>query len=303
MLFLLSPAKTLDETPCGPGVPAATAPAFAAEAEQLAGALAALPPASLRTLLCVSAPLAELNAKRYAAFATARAKQAAFAFDGPAYKALAAHTLTPEQLAYLQPRLRVLCGLYGTLRPLDAIKPYRLEMGAKLSGTRAGAPDLYAFWGDRLARALAADADALPAPEARCVVNVASGEYFHAVKPHVAALGCPVVTCVFPGPAVHAKAARGGLVRYAALTGATRPEQLKGFTGARGEWRFVPGESDDARLVFHRGAPSSAAPKKAPAKAKAKAEEAGGGAADDEEAAQQPAAKKRRAPATRACRV
>jgi len=289
MLFLLSPAKTLDERPAGADAPSATTPVFAADATKLAGALSALPVADLRTLLSVSAPLAELNARRYRAFPTAPAKHALFTFNGQAYarNALDAGSLKAPQVLYLQQRLRILCGLYGVLRPLDAIKPYRLEMGAKLGHLRSlDAVDLYAFWGDRLARQVAEDVRCLPEEE-RCVVNVASGEYSAAVlKRHAALLGCLLVTCVFPGPAVHAKAARGGIVRYAAVTGATRVEQLKDFSGHAGEWRFSEAQSNESTLVFLRTAG---------AKTSRKLEQ---DEEEEEEAA--PAAKKRVAPKSRA---
>ena len=219
--------------------------------------------AELRALLSVSGPLAELNAERYKSFPTAPSKQALFSFDGQAYakNALNANSLTIPQVHWLQQRLRILCGLYGVLRPLDAIKPYRLEMGCKLTGKKLsqqlGASDLYSFWDDRVAKAVAADVAALPEAE-RCVVNVASQEYAAVVlKRHTGQLGVPIITCAFPGPAVHAKAARGGIVRYAATVGATSPEQLKGFTGANGEWRFCERQSTDTTLVFLRCEPKA----------------------------------------------
>ena len=284
MLFLLSPAKTLDESP-SPAGSVATAPVFGKDADTLAAALARLPVDQLRTLLSVSVPLASTNHARYAGWSTAAEKAAIFSFHGHAYKALDWPSLKPEQLAYVERHLRVLCGLYGVLRPTDAIKPYRLEMGAKLKGTSLKAADLDAFWGDRVAAALRAD---VAAQSASCVVNVASGEYWQVVKPHVEQLGCPLVTCVFPGPAVHSKAARGSIVRYAAVTGAATPADLRGFTGAKGEWRYVPGESDEHTLVFHRGAP--AGPAKAPGKAAAKR----GAKAEDDDDEEEPAPTKAR---------
>ena len=276
MLFLLSPAKTLDESPKPAGTQA-TAPVFAKDADTLAAALGRLPVDQLRSLLSVSQPLAAANHARYAGWSTAAEKAAIFAFHGHAYKALDVPSLGKEQQAYVERHLRVLCGLYGVLRPTDVIKPYRLEMGAKLKGTALKAADLYTFWGDRVAAALRAD---VAAQTACCVVNVASGEYWQVVKPYVTQLGCPLVTCVFPGPAVHSKAARGSIVRYAAVTGAATPADLRGFSGSNGEWRFVPAESDEQTLVFHRGAP--AGPAKAPGKAAAK-RGAKSAAEDDEE--------------------
>ena len=161
------------------------------------------------------------------------------------------------------------------------MKPYRLEMGAKFA-TKAG-KDLYAYWRDRVAKAVLADVAALPAGE-RCLVNVASAEYFNVVKPYVEQLpDCPLYTMVFRGATVYVKGARGAIVRYAALTGATRPEQLRGFTGLQGEWRYVAAASDDRNYVFERGAPKAAAAPKARGKAKrgAEAEE---GDVDEEDA-------------------
>jgi cytoplasmic iron level regulating protein YaaA (DUF328/UPF0246 family) len=286
MLFLLSPAKTLDEKPARAGV-ARTEPVLGAEAQQLASALAALTPAALRTLLDVSAPLAELNHGRYASFASAAEKQAILAFNGPAYKALDAAALTPAQLDWVQRRLRILCGLYGVLSPLDAIKPYRLEMGAKLQ-TKAGR-DLYAFWGAKVMESVRADMAQLPAAE-RCLVNVASAEYFQVVKPFITDAE-NLYTMVFHGATVHVKAARGAIVRYAALSGATRPEELRGFTGLQGEWRFVASSSSERSFVFERGAPAKpqAAPKAAARKAPAKRTAEAAEAADAEEQEAAPA--------------
>ena len=157
---------------------------------------------------------------------------------------------------------RILSGLYGALRPLDAMKPYRLEMGTKFA-TAGGKKDLYAYWTDCVAKAVLADVAALPAGE-RCLVNVASAEYYQVIKPFVEKLeDCPVYTMVFRGATVFVKGARGAIVRYAALIGATQPEQLRGFTGLQGEWRYVASASDERNYVFERGAPAkpAAAPK------------------------------------------
>ena len=176
--------------------------------------------------------------------------------------------------------------MYGMLRPLDALRPYRLEMGTKLA-TDAGR-DLYAYWGARVATAVLADVAQLPAAE-RCLINVASAEYFQVLKPHLADAAVPVYTMVFHGATVYVKGARGAIVRYAAETGATHPEQLRGFTGLQGEWRFVASASSEREYVFERGAPTkkaaAAAPKKAAARGKraaddAAAEDAGGDAAE-----------------------
>jgi hypothetical protein len=148
-------------------------------------------------------------------------------------------------------------------------------MGAKLA-TKAGR-DLYAFWGSKVAESLRDDVALLP-PAERCVVNVASAEYFQVVKPHVELLGVPLYTMVFHGATVHVKAARGAIVRYAAANGLTSPEQLRGFTGLQGEWRCDAAASSERSFVFERGAPArpaaapKAAAKRAPPAAKRAAE-------------------------------
>ena len=251
MLFILSPAKTLDESAVA--VPT-TAPRFDLEATALAVDLAKLPSSALRELLGVSAPLAALNAKRYAEFSSGRAKAAVFAFYGPAYKALAAAQLPPAAKEWLGPRLRILCGLYGVLRPFDGVRPYRLEMGQR---TPAGKP-LLAHWGTRIAEAIRADVAALP-PAERVVVNVASAEYAAAVLPHAALLGARVVHVRFPGASVHAKQSRGAIVAFAARAGATRVEELHAFTGLAGELRYDASASTPDELVFVRGGGRGAA--------------------------------------------
>ena len=169
------------------------------------------------------------------------------AFEGAAYKGMDAKSLGADDLGYLQSSLRILCGLYGVLRPYDAIRPYRLEMSTKLAvGSHA---NLYAYWGDALTESLNAEIDATAAP---FVLNVASQEYAKSVK--LAALRAPVVTANFPGPAVHAKEARGAITRYCAEQRVTRPDELRGFTGRAGEWAYVEAESTETKLVFHRGA-------------------------------------------------
>lgn len=145
-------------------------------------------------------------------------------------------------------------------------------MGCKFGN--AHGKDLYAYWRDRVAKAVLADVAALPAGE-RCLVNVASGEYFAVVKPFVEKLAdCPLYTMVFRGATVYVKGARGAIVRYAAQIGATRPEQLRGFTGLQGEWRFVASASDERSFVFERGQPAKPAAAKPAAKAKRGAEAA-----------------------------
>ena len=254
MLFLLSPAKSLDyETP--PHVATHTRPVFVDEAAELIGILRQKTPAEIAQLMSLSDALATLNVGRYAAwsprFTAANAKQAVLAFNGDVYDGLEARTLKPEQLDWAQQHVAILSGLHGVLRPLDRLQPYRLEMGTRLATPRG--KDLYAYWGSRIAEYLNGRlrADASPV-----VVNLASEEYFKAVDLKI--LKARVVQCVFEdwkGGAwkiisFHAKRARGLMARYAIETQALLPEQLQGFD--RGGYAFEPGASGRDRLVFRR---------------------------------------------------
>ena len=149
MLIVLSPAKTLDyATP--PTISTTTLPLFPDRSAALIKRLKQLSAGEIGTLMSISAPLAELNAARYSHWrkivSAANAKQAVLAFNGDVYEGLDAPSLKPAQLDYLQSHLRILSGLYGVLRPLDLMQPYRLEMGTRLANQRG--KDLYAFWGD-----------------------------------------------------------------------------------------------------------------------------------------------------------
>ena len=165
MITVISPAKRLDETPRSlPAGLTPTEPAFAADAAKLARIARALSVDDLRALMDISEPLARLNRDRFKAFCATpdpqTTKPAAFCFDGDTYAGLEARTLDPDALLWAQDHLRILSGLFGLLRPLDLIQPYRLEMGSRLANPKG--PDLYAFWGTKLARALnAAAADAI----------------------------------------------------------------------------------------------------------------------------------------------
>jgi uncharacterized protein len=289
MLVVISPAKAmrLDESA---RAAVKAAPRFASVADALAASLASVPAAGLAKMMDLSPSLASLNAERYGSWAAQPTVAAAWAMDGPAFKALDARSLAPGAA---DRTVRVLSGLYGLLRPTDAIKPYRLEMGSALRapGTRApadlagGCASLYDFWGARVAHGLeadlaAAEKDAGVTPGSGVIVNAASQEYWKAVAGHFKP-GTRVVTAVFPGPAVHAKAARGALARFAAELGsgskAAGVEGLKGFTGSAGEWSYDAGASDGDRLVFVRGAAKAGGAKKAAAAKAAAAKRGGGG--------------------------
>jgi len=254
MLFVISPAKSLDfDTP--PVTTEYSQPAFLARSRLLVERLRELSPAELSRLMDISDALAVLNVTRYAdwapPFTLDNAKQALLAFNGDVYEGLDAASLAPAALVWCQQHLRILSGLYGLLRPLDLIQPYRLEMGTKLAN--AVGKDLYAFWGEEITQALNAD---LPESGPAVLVNLASEEYFKSVKPK--ALKARIVNCVFEDwkggrykiISFYAKRARGLMVRYAASHGLSQPEGLQGFN--LDGYAFVPEVSDGDTYVFRR---------------------------------------------------
>ncbi|WP_198972144.1 peroxide stress protein YaaA [Xylophilus sp. ASV27] len=255
MLLLLSPAKSLDyETPVPPGLPA-TEPPFPAQTKALVGLLRQQSPQQIAQLMSISDALAALNVARYAAWspkATAgNSRQAVLAFNGDVYEGLDARTLSAEDLAWAQDHLAILSGLYGVLRPLDRLQPYRLEMGTRLPN-EAGA-DLYHFWRPRIAELLNTRLRADPTP---VVINLASQEYFKSVDPRL--LKARVVDCVFQDwkngryaiISFHAKRARGLMARFAIQHRAITPFQLQAFD--LGGYRFDAQASGPDRLVFRR---------------------------------------------------
>ncbi|WP_133650566.1 peroxide stress protein YaaA [Paraburkholderia flava] len=256
MIIVLSPAKSLDyETP--PHVRKHTLPDFIEDAAELIGGLRCLSPQQISTLMDISDPLARLNFQRYAdwspEFGTHNAKQAVLAFNGDVYEGLDARSLSAADLDYAQKHVRVLSGLYGLLRPLDLLQPYRLEMGTRFANGRG--KDLYAFWGERITHALNAQLKK-NTRAAKVLVNCASTEYFRSVKPKL--LDAPVVTPVFEDwkggrykvISFHAKRARGMMARYAVEGRLEAPEQLKGFD-AEG-YAFDADASNDSTYVFRR---------------------------------------------------
>jgi len=256
MLFVLSPAKTLDFTPAPADLPV-TAPQMRAETARLAAATRRLSTADLRRLMDISDKLAELNVARFRAFdarAEDKGEPAALAFAGDVYDGLDARSLDADALAWAQDRVRILSGLYGVLRPLDRIQPYRLEMGTRLANPRGAT--LYDFWGDRLAKALNAAAAGHAEP---VVINLASQEYFGAVDAR--ALKLPVVTCLFKQEkdglmrnlGLYAKTARGLMTRYAIDRRIENAEALKAFDLAG--YRYRPHLSGPAEWVFTRPQP------------------------------------------------
>lgn len=260
MLYLLSPAKSLDyDSRTPPEVEAlATRPDFVDEAAALVEAMRGKTPAEVASLMALSDPLAQLNVARYGAWRRVHtrhnARPAVLAFDGDVYGGLDAKTLTLEDLAWAQRHLVILSGLYGALRPLDRLQPYRLEMGTRLA--IGDAKDLYGWWGDRIAGYLNRR---LRGQDRPVVVNLASQEYFRAAdRP---ALKARVVECVFEeGRAggwqivsFFAKRARGLMARHAVRHRLERPEDLRGF--AEEGYAFAPSVSTPDRLVFRRSNP------------------------------------------------
>lgn len=255
MLIVLSPAKSLDFT-AAPESVAITAPQMTDQVAELAKTTRKLRVADLKRMMSLSDSLAKLNRERFQAFdpASDEGVQAAFAFNGDVYSGLKARELDRKGLAWAQDHIRILSGLYGVLRPLDAIQPYRLEMGVRIK-TRRG-HSLYDFWGSRVSEALNAAAQGL---KDKTLVNCASGEYFGAVDRK--ALGLPVLSCRFleekDGEArivsFYAKKARGLLARYAIDHRIECAADLRAFNVA--DYRYVPELSTDAEFTFSRPQP------------------------------------------------
>ena len=261
MLFLLSPAKTLDfDTPVA-GLPH-TQPGFMAQSVKLIDVLKKKSARQVAKLMDLSDQLALLNVERYQAWSTQvgrhNAKQAVLAFDGDVYDGLAASTLERGDLDWAQRHLCILSGLYGVLRPLDWMQPYRLEMGTTLRAGKAG--NLYQFWSPHIARYLNERLAADPSP---VIVNLASQEYFRAVD--TAALKARVVDCVFEElrPAGYkiisfsAKRARGLMARWAIQERVATPRTLERF--ALDGYVFDGAVSRADRLVFRRDKPAAEA--------------------------------------------
>jgi cytoplasmic iron level regulating protein YaaA (DUF328/UPF0246 family) len=258
MLILLSPAKTLDFT-TPPQLATATQPEFIDRAEPLIDVLRDYSPREISELMELSDKLAALNVARYAEWRPEHerpeAKQAALAFDGDVYDGLDAKTLEPKVLGgYAQKHLGILSGLYGLLRPLDLIRPYRLEMGTRLP-TSAGR-NLYDYWGDTIALAINRRLDAQPKKAQRVVVNLASDEYFRSVR--TSTVDARIVTPHFQDwkggrykvISFNAKRARGAMARFAIDHKLERAEGLKAFD--RLGYAFDEEASDADNWIFRR---------------------------------------------------
>ncbi len=254
MLMVISPAKTLDyETP--PVTPRFTLPAHLDHASELIEQLRELSPADISTLMDLSDKLAGLNAARFGSwapdFTPANAKQALLAFKGDVYTGLHADDFNDADFDFAQQHLRMLSGLYGLLRPLDLMQPYRLEMGTKLANPRG--KNLYEFWDERISGWLN---EALTAQGDDVLLNLASNEYFSAVKRK--ALHARVINTEFKDLkngqykiiSFYAKKARGLMARYVIKERLQDPAGLKDFN-AQG-YRFSSEHSKPDSLVFLR---------------------------------------------------
>ncbi|MGR2858476.1 peroxide stress protein YaaA [Erwinia sp. 1181_3] len=254
MLMVISPAKTLDfESPLA--TTRYTQPMLLDESQKLIAVARQLSPADISSLMHISDKLAVLNAERFndwqPDFTPDNARQAILAFKGDVYTGLQAETFSEAAFDFSQQHLRMLSGLYGLLRPLDLMQAYRLEMGIKLANPVG--KDLYSFWGDKLTHALNA---ALAEQGDSVLINLASDEYFKAVKPKL--LNAEIVKPVFLDEkngkfkviSFYAKKARGLMSRYIIENELTQPEQLKKFDVDG--YAFDADASKGNELVFKR---------------------------------------------------
>ncbi|MFZ6774192.1 peroxide stress protein YaaA [Undibacterium sp. SXout7W] len=254
MLIVLSPAKSLDyKTP--PTTNISTTPALMAQASRLIDIVRRKSAEEIAALMSLSPALSQLNVERYAAWSESpvsqNMKQAVLAFNGDVYEGLDAGSLSAKQITYMQDHVRILSGLYGVLRPLDALQPYRLEMGTKLENARG--KNLYAFWGDDIAENLN---QLLTLQQDHVLINLASEEYFKAVK--LSILNAEVITPVFQDwkngkykiISFYAKRARGLMARYCAVNQIKKAEKLKKFDVDG--YVYCEEESDQNRWVFRR---------------------------------------------------
>ncbi|MBO9354474.1 peroxide stress protein YaaA [Bordetella petrii] len=256
MLFLLSPAKKLDyDSPVH--IEHHTQPLFVDKSAALIKVLKTLSAADVADLMSLSPALAELNVARYGAwtrkFTQHNARQAVLAFNGDVYEGLQAGSLSAARLDWAQEHVAILSGLYGVLRPLDLMQPYRLEMGTRLATSKG--KNLYEYWGSTIADYLN---ERLAGQKSPIVVNLASEEYFKAVDLKV--LKARVVQCVFQDwkngawkvISFHAKRARGLMARYAIEHKVAKPEGLQKFDSEG--YAYDASASTADKLVFRRKA-------------------------------------------------
>ena len=258
MLILISPAKTLDFTTPAP-IKHFSQPEFLSDTERLVQQLKQLSVAEISALMKISDKLADKNCDRFKAWQSdyddTNAKQALLAFQGDVYQGMDVDSFEQEDFDFAQEHLRILSGLYGVLRPLDLIQPYRLEMGTKLAHAKLhlSANTLYEFWGDKLTQAVNRQLEKL---DNKTIVNLASNEYFKAVKPKL--LTGKIITPVFKDwkngkykiISIYAKKARGMMTAYILKNRLRNVEDLTNF--AEAGYRFNTELSDPENLVFTR---------------------------------------------------
>lgn len=249
MLVVISPAKKLDMSQ--KEFSDVSKPLFVDQTSELVGVMQSLDADRLKKLMSISDNLAALNADRFLRFGMQERKPAIFAFAGDTYHGLDADTLDNEDLVWAQNHLRIISGLYGLLRPLDEIEPYRLEMGSRLATKRGRS--LYDFWGSQLANALN---EVATQTGAEMLVNCASKEYFSAID--VACLKFPVLTPIFlehndGKPKIvsfYAKKARGAMARFVMQNKLKTRQELEEFSA--GGYQYQPDLSDGTSLIFVR---------------------------------------------------
>ncbi|QWD69048.1 peroxide stress protein YaaA [Polynucleobacter sp. VK25] len=254
MLIVLSPAKSLDyKTPAM--VKAPTMPEFVSESAKLIADLKKLGPQDVAKLMGLSDQLAILNVGRYRdwskKFTAENSKPAIYAFDGDVYDGFDVKTLNAKAVAFAQDHIRILSGLYGALKPLDLMQPYRLEMGTAFKNPRG--KDLYAFWGSRVTDFIKKDLEKQKKP---ALLNLASEEYFKVLQPKE--LDCQVISPVFQDAkdgkykiiSFYAKRARGLMARYVVENRITDPADLKGFN--LDGYKYFAAESTVDKPVFRR---------------------------------------------------
>jgi cytoplasmic iron level regulating protein YaaA (DUF328/UPF0246 family) len=254
MLIVLSPAKSLDyTTPVKVKTP--SLPEFVSESAKLIADLKKLAPQDIAKLMGLSDQLAALNVGRYRdwskKFTADNSKPAIYAFDGDVYDGFDVKTLDSKAVAFAQDHIRILSGLYGALRPLDLMQPYRLEMGTPLKTAKG--KDLCAFWGTKVTDALK---EVLEKQKKPVLLNLASEEYFKVLQPKE--LGCPVISPVFQDGkdgkykiiSFYAKRARGLMARYVVENRITDPADLKGFN--LDGYKYYAAESKPEKPIFRR---------------------------------------------------
>lgn len=254
MIYVISPAKKLDFSTNGQPH-SFSQPALLGESQKLVGSLAKLSAPELGELMSISAQLAQLNFERFQEFATPftpeNARQALLAFKGDVYQSLEVEAYGEGEYDFAQQHLRILSGLYGLLRPLDLIQPYRLEMGTSFKNKRG--KNLYEFWGDRITKALG---EALESSGSDVLVNLASNEYFKSVNTQK--LKGRIITPSFKDERdgkmksifLFIKQARGAMCDFAIKEKLTDPEALKAFTGMG--YAYHAGLSTENDWVFTR---------------------------------------------------